>query len=665
MKNPGAMMKQQSTLLALLMSAICCPSAQALTAEARDVDNPPVLQTLRDYAAGLSKSMPAPHEAKLDLHVKMTPGHIWNPSTASYDKVELRSYRGPESSHTTPFVAPLIRIFPGETVRINLHNQLPEDESCKNYSGSINQPHCFNGTNLHSHGLWISPSGNSDNVLISINPGVKFQYEYNVPPDHPAGTFWYHPHRHGSTALQVASGMAGALIIQGTRPPQPGKNGDIDTLLKATPKQSFKERVLVFQQVQYACYQDGKIKTNPDGTYLCEAGDVGRVVDYANMGPNDWSQSGRYTSINGRVLPNFRGAKAGQIERWRVVHAGIRNSINLQFRKMRDGVDVPKRLSAREHAAFVAANCSPETVPQFAIAADGLTMARVQDLKNDIATFQPGYRWDLLMAFPSAGRYCVINTNVPAAGNVAPIDSPVQLLGLVHVAKGQDVKGKAADYLKKELIAAAQVNMPLNVRAKVSAELANKMSLASFVPHASISPAETAGQKAEEVVFNISNSAVQPTDKDCENTASKFLVNGKPYCAKRVDHAVVLGTAQDWNLRSDFVSHPFHIHVNPFQVVEVLNPAGLDVSGDVDDPLSPGDQQYRNMKGVWKDTLWVKNLKTDPSGAYKIKVRTRYQRYIGEFVLHCHILDHEDQGMMQNVSIGVPDGKGGVAHGHH
>ena len=82
-----------------------------------------------------------------------------------------------------------------------------------------NNPHCFNGTNLHSHGLWISPTGNGDNVLLSINPGVSFQYEYNIPPDHPAGTFWYHPHRHGSTALQVSSGMAGALIVRGDRLP--------------------------------------------------------------------------------------------------------------------------------------------------------------------------------------------------------------------------------------------------------------------------------------------------------------------------------------------------------------------------------------------------------------------------------------------------------------
>jgi hypothetical protein len=46
---------------------------------------------------------------------------------------------------------------------------------------------------------------------------------------------------------------------------------------------------------------------------------------------------------------------------------------------------------------------------------------------------------------------------------------------------------------------------------------------------------------------------------------------------------------------------------------------------------------------------------------YTIKVRTRYQRYIGEFVLHCHILDYEDQGMMQNVEIPIPDGAGGIA----
>jgi L-ascorbate oxidase len=47
-------------------------------------------------------------------------------------------------------------------------------------------------------------------------------------------------------------------------------------------------------------------------------------------------------------------------------------------------------------------------------------------------------------------------------------------------------------------------------------------------------------------------------------------------------------------------------------------------------------------------------LKDKPVGIYTVIVRTRYQRYIGEYVLHCHILDHEDQGMMQNVQIVLP-----------
>ncbi len=115
------------------------------------------------------------------------------------------------------------------------------------------------------------------------------------------------------------------------------------------------------------------------------------------------------------------------------------------------------------------------------------------------------------------------------------------------------------------------------------------------------------------------------------------------------------------------MSHPFHIHVNPFQIVEILDPTGKDVSAPdaVDDYGGSVDTQYPGLKGVWKDTLWVKNPGTTPATQYKLIVRTRYERYIGDFVLHCHILDHEDQGMMQNIRIALPDGAGGTSHGHH
>lgn len=622
----------------------------------RVLADPPSIPILRGIHAmpksshGPHAMTPMPHKAVLDLNVVMTKGHIWNPSTNSYDEVKLRSYQGTDVKPSAPYVAPLIKVFPGETVSVNLNNRLPADESCTDLKGDVNTPHCFNGTNLHTHGLWVSPTGNSDNVLVSLNPGVSFQYEYNVPADHPAGTFWYHPHRHGSTAIQVASGMAGALIVQGTRLPTPSKNGDIDTLLKPTKTQRFKERVLVMQQVQYACYnKDGKVKTNTDGTYLCEKGDTGEIRNYDNFSPGAWGASGRYTSINGEVLPTFGGAIAGQIERWRLVHAGIRDTINMEIRPLKAGVKIPIGLKANEHAAFVAANCSATAIPQTLMAADGLTLERA--LPTAVATYQPGYRWDALIVFPSAGDYCVVDASTPAGGNVSPAVSPVNLMGIVKVEKGSKPVADVASYLKSELIQAAQVNMPRDVRAKVKNDLLENLSFSSFTHHPTVTDAEVNGK--QELTFFI----------DAKSNPPRFEIDGKPYDPSRVDRKLVLGNVDEWTLRSDFVSHPFHIHVNPFQVVKILDPSGKDVSHS--DASDGSDPQYRGLKGVWKDTLWVKNLGTRPEGRYTVVVRTRYQRYIGEFVLHCHILDHEDQGMMQNVSIGVPNGKGGIAVGHH
>jgi L-ascorbate oxidase len=89
-------------------------------------------------------------------------------------------------------------------------------------------------------------------------------------------------------------------------------------------------------------------------------------------------------------------------------------------------------------------------------------------------------------------------------------------------------------------------------------------------------------------------------------------------------------------------------------VISVLNAAGQPVA----DRANAGfDPDYAGVLDQWKDTLFVKK-------DYKIVVRTRYERYIGEYVLHCHILDHEDQGMMANVKIGIPDGLGGTAEAH-
>lgn len=636
--------------ITLFLATLALPSpataAQAL------FQNPPLMEIDRPDT---ERQEPPRRSPSLHWRVDYTADKLWNPATGRYDNVKLRSYQGTGIDPNAPYVAPTIRILPGETINATLRNRLPADPSCTDKTTPVNKPHCFNGTNMHTHGLWINPAGNSDNVLISINPGVDFQYEYNVPADHPAGTFWYHPHRHGSTALQVASGMAGALIIEGRRPPTEKENGDIDTLLKPTKTQSFKERVLVFQQIQYACYTKGpnpQIKRNPDNTYRCDPDDVGVIENYDDFGPGGWQASGRYTSIGGQIQPLFPDARAGQVERWRMIHAGVRDTINLEFRKLGAGAKLPAIMGAEQEEDFIEQSCTGAVVPQHIIASDGLTTANIRQADNVI--FQPGYRWDTLMLFPEPGQYCVIDADAAAAANVDQTPSSRRLLGMVQVAPGgKYATGNVDEQLQTALIDAARRNYPAAVARLVIADLKNNGSLAKFVQHASIPPTPN----KQTLEFNINNKG--------------FLIDNEPYDPNRIDRKLVLGGTDEWTLTSLLASHPFHIHVNPFQVVAILDPNGKDVSepGAVDDfdKSAAPDPQYPGLKGAWKDTLWVKNVKVSDTvrKSYKIIVRTRYERYIGDFVLHCHILDHEDQGMMQNVRIGLSDGKGGIAEGHH
>ena len=70
--------------------------------------------------------------------------------------------------------------------------------------------HRPNTTSLHVHGWHVSPR--EDDVFTLIAPGASKTYVYHLPQTHPAGTFWYHAHGHGSSSLQ-AGWMAGALIV--------------------------------------------------------------------------------------------------------------------------------------------------------------------------------------------------------------------------------------------------------------------------------------------------------------------------------------------------------------------------------------------------------------------------------------------------------------------
>lgn len=134
--------------------------------------------------------------------------------------------------------------------------------------------------------------------------------------------------------------------------------------------------------------------------------------------------------------------------------------------------------------------------------------------------------------------------------------------------------------------------------------------------------------------------------------APQFVIDGKQYDPARLDYKATLGTTDQWTVIASLVGgHVFHIHTNPFQIIDIRNAGGqsiFDANGDCTAAeLATQDTQYCKLRGVVRDTLFIKP-------GYSMVMRTKYEDYTGEFVMHCHILDHEDQGMMQNVSIVAP-----------
>src|SRR3981081_1515608 len=108
-------------------------------------------------------------------------------------------------------VPPVIRASPGDVLRITYMNDLPakSPETC-----AVNP--CMDMTNLHFHGLTVSPNSPQDDVLgMLAKPGQVLHYSVEIPRDHPPGLFWYHTHPHGESPRQVSDGMSGAIAIEG------------------------------------------------------------------------------------------------------------------------------------------------------------------------------------------------------------------------------------------------------------------------------------------------------------------------------------------------------------------------------------------------------------------------------------------------------------------
>ncbi len=123
------------------------------------------------------------------------------------DSLTTRAYRQAGGSFSIP--GPTISMAPGETYVLTFKNLLQYEEPSPVHN-EFKDP---NITNIHTHGLHVSPDTPADDITRLINGGWCGDYVYEIPSNHMGGTLWYHAHHHGSTYLQVAAGAFGLLIV--------------------------------------------------------------------------------------------------------------------------------------------------------------------------------------------------------------------------------------------------------------------------------------------------------------------------------------------------------------------------------------------------------------------------------------------------------------------
>jgi FtsP/CotA-like multicopper oxidase with cupredoxin domain len=529
----------------------------------------------------------------------------------------------------------------------------PDGTAINTYPGDPSfekPPNCFHGsssTNLHFHGSHVSPSGIADNVLLNIRPSprgpdgkplvneqtvkavfdqifaacgyghqpllwtdwplawqtwqkklliaydktavwegkagnlpvdqqlwpqnVKEMAEHRLPQYYigafpncfkipewngqkksmgqAPGTHWYHGHKHGSTALNLANGMAGALIIE----------GDYDDKLKPFIT---KQRVLVLQQ-------------------------IGAVLPLLRSAAGQKPFNADFVHVNGQYTPVIQ-LNPNEMQLWRIVNACHQAAVPL---------DEPKGIkwvqTAQDGVQFNPANYDPsDTNASFPVPARS---------KAPFGSLAPGNRIDLLVQAPSSpgpykvtfGGKLLCTVNVAQDPAVRPIVKPMPF-------PTRDQFPRMPGFLEDISFGDVTVKRDLHFKS---------------VADPTIAPAMGRGK----------NAPFPPP---------VHTINGEQFEMGRIDQTMQLGATEEWTLYNDGgAAHPFHIHINPFQVVELMDPK-----------QNNGNPVRLPRPWVWWDNFAI------PKGGY-VKMLTKFVDFTGMYVLHCHILGHEDRGMMQLVQV--------------
>ena len=419
------------------------------------------------------------------------------------------------------------------------------------------------------------------------------------------GTHWYHAHKHGSTALNVANGMTGVFIIEGKYDDElNGFYGD-----PQTPLWTHTQPVLVINQ----------LGVTPN---LARGGG----------GPLPFS-------VNGRSQPKLT-MRPGEVQLWRIVNTSGQRAAFL--------VGPPKLDPTKK-------GYDPKTDFEWRqLAQDGVQLfdtnyQRSQNISLQVAA---GNRVDLLVKAPTNPGAAPYNFIVRPNNASSDLKPPVTLLSVA-------VAGTPPENVKRT----------------------------QFIPRAPAFPRFLADITDDEVRYTPRRTFV--FDSKAGGAAHQHTLNGEQFSETGIGITTFLSSVEEWKVVNTTISapgpidHPFHIHVNPFQVVEVFDPNEKITDPNdatkqldkyvTDTPTYPKLQCQLNLSdpdtwkdchnpkprwAVWWDVFPIPTARLMPPNTSNqvtvpgfFRMRSRFVDYPGLWVIHCHILMHEDRGMMTIVQV--------------
>ena len=418
---------------------------------------------------------------------------------AALKPVEISGTMITAMTYNGKFTSPTLQVNPGDTINLKLVNNLPES------------------TDLHFHGMHVSPKGNADNIFVDVQPNTIFDYKITIPADYKPGIAWYHPHWADNEG-QVASGLGGAIIVTGLKK------------LLPTDLQNITEKTLQLKDLQVA---DGAI--------------INKNID---------TNAPTTRTVNGLVNPTLT-IKPGETQLWNIGNfdAGIYYQVQLTGQKF------------------------------YVIGEDGDPVNKVWSADT--------------LTLPSGKRYSVLVTGPPAG------TTTLQTLPFTTGPEGDQYP----QVTEATLVSSGDVQ----TAATMPVALAPSPNGQPFFQDLSTAPV-----------------AVKRTVTLSQNSEStKFYINGVMFDGNYM-YTPQLNTVEEWTVVNKTGElHPFHMHVNPFQVM-TINGQPFNANSYMDTMSVPG-------KGT-------------------MVFRIKYTDFDGPTVFHCHILAHEEAGMMSAFYILPPVG---------